>query len=165
MEMRTSCTQAEFAALVGVSQPAVSDMLARGVIKPGQTTVEWLQSYCAHLREQAAGRGGDGELAAKRAEESGKRTELLEIKIAQLRREVVPVAVLEQILAHCGRNIRSSLEALPVDLHRLCPDLPLEGVKLIEDGIAKACNATASMTLASLDELNSDGDEEGGQAP
>jgi hypothetical protein len=150
MEMRTSCTQAEFAALVGVSQPAVSDMLARGVIKPGQTTVEWLQSYCAHLREQAAGRGGDGELAAKRAEESGKRTELLEIKIAQLRREVVPVAVLEQILAH---------------LHRLCPDLPLEGVKLIEDGIAKACNATASMTLASLDELNSDGDEEGGQAP
>ena len=59
MNLDTTCTQAQFGELVGISQPAVSDLLTREVIQPGATAGAWLIDYCAHLREQAAGRGAD----------------------------------------------------------------------------------------------------------
>ena len=69
IDLKAKITQSEFGNLVGVSQPAVSDMLARKVIAPGGTAGEWLLSYCNHLRETAAGRAaqGDLDLAGERA--------------------------------------------------------------------------------------------------
>ena len=49
-DLNSTCTQAQFGDLVGIGQPAVSDLLARGVIQPGNTAGQWLLDYTSHLR-------------------------------------------------------------------------------------------------------------------
>lgn len=151
MNLDAPCTQAEFGALVGVSQPAVSDMLAREVLSPGRTAGQWLLDYCAHLREQAAGRGADGELAFQRSELARVSRERAEIKLALERREYAPVASLEQVLATVGRGIVGVLEPLHVNLHKLCPALTPEDLKLIQREVSRACDLAASASLSLLD--------------
>jgi hypothetical protein len=60
-------TQEQFGDLVGISQQAVSELLGRAILQGGQPAATWLRAYTKHLREQAAGRGADGELARERA--------------------------------------------------------------------------------------------------
>lgn len=158
MDLSTTCTQQEFGILIGISQQAVSDLLARGVIQPGHAAGQWLLAYTAHLREQAAGRGADGELATNRAAESRARTDLLEIRLAERRKEVAPVTVLEQILAHLGSQLRSNLEGLPATLKMRCPALGPDEMEIIHKTIAATCNLAATASLSSLDAM----DEEAG---
>lgn len=54
--MDKAVTQAEFAALVGVSQQAVAEHLRRRILPQGGTCHEWLLAYCDRLRQEAAGR-------------------------------------------------------------------------------------------------------------
>lgn len=156
MNLDAPCTQQEFARLVGISQPAVSDLLTRSVLQSGQSMGQWLHWYCGHLREQAAGRGGDGELAANRAEESRLRGEILEIKLAELRKEVARVEIIDQVLAHVGSQIRSVLESLHVTLKMRCPQLNAEDIKIIETEVSTACNLAASMCMASLTAMDAE---------
>lgn len=152
VNLSATVTQAEFAELVGVSQPAVSDMLARDVLTAGATCGDWLLSYTAHLREQAAGRGMDGELAFQRSELARVSRERAEIKLALERREYAPVALLEQVMATVGRSIVGVLEPLHVNLHRRCPHLTPEDLKLIQLEVSRACDIAASASLSVLDE-------------
>lgn len=153
----STCTQAQFGALVGVGQPAVSGLLERGVIQPGQPLGQWLIDYCAHLREQAAGRGADGELAFQRSELARVSRERAEIKLALERKDYAAVALLEQVLATVGRSIAGVLEPLHITLHKLCPKLTPEDLKLIQMEVSKACDIAVGASLAVLDV----GDEEG----
>ena len=152
-------TQAQFGDLVGIGQPAVSDLLARGVIEPGQTGGQWLIDYCAHLREQAAGRGADGELAFQRSELARVSRERAEIKLALERKDYAAVALLEQVLATVGRSIAGVLEPLHVNLHKLCPALTPEDLKLIQLEVSKACDIAVGASLAVLEVA----DDEAGQ--
>lgn len=151
MNLETTCTQAQFGELIGISQPAVSGLLQRDVIKPGATLGTWLLDYCAHLREQAAGRGADGELAFQRSELARVSRERAEIKLALERREYAPVALIEQVLATVGRSIAGVLEPLHVSLHKRCPTLTPEDLKLIQIEVAKACDLAVTVSLANLD--------------
>ena len=144
-------TQAEFGELVGIGQPAVSELLARGVLTPGQAAGQWLLDYCANLREQAAGRGADGELAYQRSELARVNRMRAEIKLALERREYAPVALLEQVLATVGRSIAGVLEPLHVTLHKLCPALTPEDIRLIQLEVSKACDIAVNASLAVLD--------------
>ena len=151
MNLDTTCTQAQFGELVGISQPAVSDLLTREVIQPGATAGAWLIGYCAHLREQAAGRGADGELAYQRSELARVSRERAEIKLALERREYAPVSLIEQVLATVGRTIAGSLEALPGTLHKRCPALTPEDLKIVQIELSKACDLAVAASLANLD--------------
>jgi phage terminase Nu1 subunit (DNA packaging protein) len=151
MNLRDTCTQVEFAELVGMSQPAVSGLLERKVIEPGASAGQWLLDYVAHLREQAAGRGADGELAYQRSELARVNRERAEIKLALERREYAAVALIEQVLATVGRSIAGVLGPLHVTLHKRCPALTPEDLKLIQQEVAKACDLAASASLASLE--------------
>lgn len=142
-------TQADFGALIGVSQQAVSDMIDRGVIVKGMPLANWLRDVFEHLREQAAGR--DGELANERAKETKVRRELGEIKLAEARKEFAPVGVIEQVLAHLGRGVAGILEPLPGELSKLNMSLTPEDIALIQGKVSEACNFAAS---ASKDMLN-----------
>lgn len=144
-------TQAAFGELVGISQQAVSDLLARDVIQPGQTAGQWLIDYCAHLREQAAGRGADGELAFQRSEFARVSRERAEIKLALERKDFAAVSLLEQVLATVGRSIAGVLEPLHVNLHKLCPALTPEDIKIIQLEVSKACDIAVSASLAVLE--------------
>lgn len=156
MNLNTTCTQAQFGELVGIGQPAVSDLMARDVLTAGQTAGQWLQAYCAHLREMAAGRGMDGELAYQRAELARVSRERAEIKLKVERAEFAPVALIEQVLASIGRSVAGLLEPLPAHLHKLCPALTPDDVHHIQAEIAKACDIAAAASLAMLDEPEED---------
>lgn len=69
IDLQARSTQAAFGSLVGISQPAVSDLVSRGILRDGESVGEWLKAYCGNLREQAAGRlaSGDLDLATERA--------------------------------------------------------------------------------------------------
>lgn len=156
MNLDLPCLQADFAALVGISQPAVSDLLKRGVLVADQPVSAWLLAYTHQLREQAAGRGADGELAANRAAESATRNALLQIKLKKARGEYAEVALIEQVIAHVGTQIASQLEPLPARIKMLCPQLTPEDLKGIEAAITSARNLAASASLAMLAEPDED---------
>lgn len=151
IDLLQPCTQAAFARLVGISQPAVSELLTKGVISKGQSAQTWLHAYTAHLREQAAGRGADGELAANRAAESKTRNSLLEIKLKRARGEYAEVALIEQVLASIGAQVASSLEPLTGRIKQVHPELSNEALKRIEEAITDARNKAADAGLAALD--------------
>lgn len=164
MNLDAPCTQAAFGELIGVGQPAVSDMVSRQVLRPGDTARQWLLAYCAHMREQAAGRGADGELAFQRSELARVSRERAEIKLAKERGEYAEVALIEQVLATVGRGIVGALEPLHVTLHRQCPALTPEDLKLIQTEVARACDLAASASLALLDVPDEDA-EPGADGP
>ena len=151
LNLNTTCTQAEFGEFVGISQPAVSDLLSRSVIQPGHTAGQWHRDYINHLREQAAGRGADGELAFQRSELARVSRERAEIKLALERKEYAPVALIEQVLATVGRSIAGVLEPLHATLHKRCPALTPEDLKLIQQEVSKACDLAVTASLASLE--------------
>ena len=158
MNLDTTCTQAQFGELVGIGQPAVSDLMARDVLLRGHTARQWLESYCAHLREMAAGRGMDGELAYQRAELARVSRERAEIKLKVERAEFAQVALIEQVLASIGRSIAGLLEPLPAHLHKLCPALTPDDVRHIQSEISKACDIAAAASLAMLAETEAEDD-------
>lgn len=51
------CTQAAFGKMVGISQPAVSGLIKKGVLHPEGTALAWLRDYQANLLHQIAYRG------------------------------------------------------------------------------------------------------------
>jgi phage terminase Nu1 subunit (DNA packaging protein) len=148
----------EFGALVGITRQAVGELLSRGVIQPGQSAAQWLLDYTANLREHAAGRGANGELAHQRSEESRVRREINEIKLAAMRGEYAPVSLLEQVLATVGRTIAGVLEPLHVNLQKRCPELTPEALKLIQLEVSKACDRAVNASLAVLDEVEESSD-------
>ena len=155
-DLDATCTQAAFGELVGITQQAVSDLLARDVVTPGQTAGQWLIDYCAHLREQAAGRGADGELAYQRSELARVSRERNQIKLDVERREYAAVSLLEQVLATVGRSIAGVLEPLHVNLHKRCPAHTPEDLKLIQLEVSKACDIAVNASLAVLDVAEED---------
>lgn len=160
MMLDETCTQVDFGLLVGIGQPAVSDLLSRGIIKPGQTAGQWLLDYTAHLREQAAGRGMDGELAYQRSELARVNRERAEIKLALERKEYAPVQLLEQVLATVGRSIAGALEPLHSSLAKRCPALTPEDLRHIQIEVSRACDLAATASLEVLDTQQEDDDTE-----
>jgi phage terminase Nu1 subunit (DNA packaging protein) len=158
VDLDQPCTQVDFAHLVGITQPAVSELLTKGILGKGQQARTWLLAYTAQLREQAAGRGADGELAANRAAESRTRNEMLQIKLKRMRGEYADVSVIDQVIAHVGTTIASKLEPLPARIKMLCPQLTADDLKGIEATITDARNMAAAASIATLDLVNADDD-------
>lgn len=145
-----NASQAEFAELIGVSEAKVSQMLSEGVLTPGNSARQWLLTYLHRLREEAAGRSGDGQLAANRAAESLRRTRLLDIQIAQKMRQIGPVSTLSEVLAHVGRQARDRLERIPMQMRMQCPHLTADDIRFIGAELAQAANLLVDATLESL---------------
>lgn len=153
-------SQQAFADLVGVSQPAVSDMMSRGVIAEGQPLGAWLLAYTSHLRELAAGRGSDNELANERARLAREQADSVAMKNARERKELAPVEVLEGVLAHTARQIATVLEGIQPKLRRACPDLTSANLQIITAELARARQLCAVVNLSALDENAEDEGED-----
>lgn len=149
IDLDAKVTQAEFGRLVGISQPAVSNFVSRGVLHDGDSAGAWLHAYCEHLREMAAGRvaSGDLDLAAERAALARAQRERIEMANAVTRRELAPVSVIAEVLARVGRQIASILEALPPAIKRRALSLTPDDLLEIEKEIVKARNLAASIKL------------------
>ena len=148
-------TQAEFGELVGISQPAVSQLIAAGVLVEGEPALAWLQAYIRRLREQAAGRSQA--LATERAALARSQREGQEIKNAVARREFAPIAVLGDVLGMASAGVGDRMDALRGDLRRRCPELTEAALATIDamlaDCRAEWVRATSSLVVAGLAQL------------
>jgi phage terminase Nu1 subunit (DNA packaging protein) len=156
--LSSAVTQEQFGELVGVSQPVVSDLLARGILLAGQPAATWLRAYTKHLREQAAGRGADGELARERARLAREQADRVAMDNAVNRRELAPVSVLELVLAKMAGDVGSLLQGLVPRVRRRV-DLPGEALRILDEEVTKARNRAAAMTLADAEEEPEEEDE------
>jgi len=155
-------TQAAFGALVGVSQQAIGNLVGRGILDTSVPGLQLLQTYCSHLREQAAGRaaGGDLDLATERAGLAKEQRERIAMQNAVTRGELAPVALLEEVLSKAGSKIAGTLDAIPGAVKRRVPSLSSDEIKNIATEIARVRNIVASMSLADLREDEGGGDDE-----
>lgn len=146
-------TQAQFGDLVGISQPAVSDLLRRRVLADGASADEWLLAYCDHLREVAAGRGGEGslELASERARLAKEQADKIAMANAITRGELAPARLIEEVIARAGARMGRLLDTIPGLLRRRLPQLTADDVAAVRLLVTKARNVAASMTLEDLD--------------
>lgn len=165
VDLNSPITQKTFGDLVGISQQAVSDLLRREVMETGEPASTWLQKYCAHLREHAAGRATAGELdlGAERAALARAQRERIEMANAVTRRESAPVALLEMALASMGRKVAAALEAVPVTIKRRSKNLTAEDIDIITGEINRARNIAAAAQLEEEDVDGHVGDTEGDQ--
>lgn len=141
-------SQERFGQLVGVTQQAVSDLAARGVLRAGQSAQAWLHAYTAHLREQAAGRGADGELARERARLAKENADAKAMENAVTRRELAPTALLELVLGKLAGDVASVLNGVVPQIRRLTPDLPNATLRLIEAELLKVRERAARVSLS-----------------
>lgn len=158
-----ACTQAEFAALVGIEQQSVSQLVAKGVLAREGTAEEWLISYCSRLREQAAGRDLTGALAQERAALAREQRIGQEIKNRLAQGEYAPIGLLGDVLATASAAVVDRFDALPGTLRKVCPELPANARDAIDKVIASARNewvrSTSDLVVKSLADLTDDADD------
>lgn len=135
-------SQEDFAWLVGISQPTVSNLCADGIIDRSASGHQWLLIYCHRLREVAAGRksakGDDIDLVEERALLARSQREGQEIKNATLRGEYASVSLLSQVLANASQAVVDRLDMLPLKLKKRCPNLTADERDAIMSVIAEA---------------------------
>jgi phage terminase Nu1 subunit (DNA packaging protein) len=125
VDLSKTIKQAEFGELVGVSQQAVSDFIRVAALGPGVSAGDMLIAYCARLREQAAGRGSDGDLdlVQERAWLAREQRIAQALKNAVTRKEFAPVGLLSEVLAAASASVAAKLDALPGLLKKIAPEL------------------------------------------
>lgn len=142
MKLNEPSTQAKFAELVGLSESRVSQLVAAGIIRRGATLHGCLLSYCAHLREVAAGRVsgelGGLDLVQERAALAREQRRSYEHKNAIAEGLYAPTELLAQVLAAVSQAVVDGFEKLPGQIHANCPDLPIAAREQLEASIASA---------------------------
>lgn len=138
------------AEIVGVSQPAISGMLSRGILTQDASIGQWLIEYCGHLREMASGRATDGsiDLATERALLARSQREGQDIKNAVAHGTYAPIELLSDVLSNAAQAVVDRLEQIPSDLRRVCPDLPQAARDVVMAEIASARNEMVRKTVS-----------------
>lgn len=150
-DLEGQITQARFASLIGVSEAAVSKLVTAGVLKSEATGHQWLLDYCQRLREQAAGRLGDGsgaDLPYERALLAREQRRGHEIKNAVALGKWAPIEILADVLANASAAIVDRLDQLPAAISRACPDLPAAARDAVMREVASARNEAARKTAS-----------------
>ncbi len=163
INLEKKTTQARFAQLVGITQAAVSGLIARGVLVAGDSASNWLLAYCANLRDAAAGRmpeeGGEGlDLVEEKARLASAQADKVEMENAVTRGELANVSELESVLAQAGSKVSAVLDSIPSILKRRLPNLTDADVAVLRSEIAKARNAVAALSLDDLEMDEKEGD-------
>lgn len=161
-DLTKTMTQEGFAALVGVTQPRVAQLLADGTLQPSGTAALWLLQYCERLREQAAGRGQ--ELTIERAALARAQRIGQELKNAVTQGEYAPIGLLADVLAAASAAVVDRFDALTGELSRMCPHLDDASRAVVLSVIASARNewvrSTASLAPQIVDSLADVGDDD-----
>lgn len=152
-------TQTAFAALVGITQPSVSGLLTRGVLRPGGTLGDWIISYTEHLRLVGEDRGETGELQIERARLLREQTDAIATANEARRAKYAPVVLMEAIAANIGAQVAAQLDQVLPDVLRRFPHIAGAPADFIGARLAIARDAAAGARF-SPNELESDLDEE-----
>lgn len=116
VDLATPLTQDRFGALVGVSQAAVADLVARGVLARGAPGHAWLVAYTGHLRDQASGRLEAAAVADERRRLLAARAAKAELELAEQRGQLVRAADVQSATFKVWRGVRDAIVAIPARL-------------------------------------------------
>lgn len=104
--------QTEFAMFVGITQPAVAQMVKKGTLEKGQTYGEWFDAYITKIRDEAGGRNQDDRLINARIRESEMNGNLKELDYLANLKKVIWVEDLEPLMSEfisaIGFQVRSA---------------------------------------------------------
>lgn len=108
-------TQTRFAAMLGISQPAIHKHVDVGTLKMGQTYGTWLVLLFEKLRDEAAGRSGEDQASLTRArtQEATASAQLKQLMILEKAGKLVPIDGIEPLLIAMVTAARTELLALP----------------------------------------------------
>ena len=169
VDLSGAFSQTLLAAMVGITQPAVSAMVADGRLQvEGLSLGDALQAYCQRLRDQAAGRVGSEvgglDLVQERAALAREQREGQAIKNAVARKEFAPVGLLADVLGMAASSVVDRFDQLEGSLRKACPDLPDETKTTIQQVIASARNewirSTERSVFDRIDSMLTDPDED-----
>ena len=163
MDLSKPLTQEEFGRLVGITQQAIEQKVAEGILRRGALGCEWLLSYCDRLREQAAGRNSDESRANTIANTKLAEEKVLgqQIKNAISLKQYAPVSLLTEVLS-------GAASAAATHLDSIVPTLMREGIELTDSQrtrvstiVARARNELVEKAtdLALLDLIDADDDD------
>lgn len=136
-------TQQEIAAHLDMSERNLRDVLQAVGLDHKQVPLSTIRiAYIRKLREEAAGRGGNGplDLAQERAALAREQRMGQAIKNAVARREYAPVGVLSDILGMAASAVVDRFDQLEGLLRKAAPDLPDEAKTVVMQVIAGARN-------------------------
>jgi len=153
-------TQAEFAAHVGISQPVVATLVARGIIDAqgrGKIDLDAARlAYCAHLRSLAGGGSGDTQmdldLSSERARVAKEQADRLEMQNAQLRGELLARGDVDAAVGAAFARVRAKMLTVPskTAAEVVAMGSPTEAEALIRDAVCDALEELAATTVADL---------------
>jgi phage terminase Nu1 subunit (DNA packaging protein) len=114
-EHNKNITQEQFARIARMTQPAVAQLIQKGVLTRGGTLTQWIGEYIEHQRKIAAQHASASgwDLIEERARLAARQSEKLEIEIAAKREELVPIEAVVSALQQRNGALRSKLLALP----------------------------------------------------
>ncbi|HYE35385.1 hypothetical protein [Methylocaldum sp.] len=141
--LENQITQHEFAELIGVSDPTVSGLVKRGILEPGATGAAWLKAYCAHLREQAAGRSPS--LTEARTSVALEQKALLRLKKQRELGEWAPIENLTLVLSRVTAQMAAQFDAIPIRLKQAFPEVTGTQLNLIRTELANIRNLLVSV--------------------
>ena len=153
-------TQADFAAHVGISQPMVAELVARGVVKTagrGKLDIDEARlDYCAHLRSVAGNRSGnveaDLDLTAERARKAKEEADSLEMRNAQMRGELLPRGDVDAAVGAAFARVRAKMLSVPgkTAAEVVAVESPTEAEALIRDAVVDVLEELSGTTVADL---------------
>jgi phage terminase Nu1 subunit (DNA packaging protein) len=135
-----TCTKAELSILIGVSIRALADLDARGILvrapkKGTYRTVPSIASYIKRLQETAAGRLKEG--ATPAAEERAARErvdrQISEIKLQQLKGEIITLAEASEAWSEFAGKVKASFLAIPSKIRSRIPHVTPHDAETIRD--------------------------------
>ena len=160
-------TQSDFAAHVGISQPVVAELVARGIIKSagrgGIDLDEARLAYCANLRAVAAGRAvteGGLDLSDERARKAKEEADRLEMLNAQMRGELLARSDVDAAVSAAFARVRAKMLSVPtkVAAEAMLVNTPAEAEAIIREAVCEALAELASTKVADLMAQESDED-------
>ena len=140
--MPKDTTQEQFAKLVGITQPAVSQLMRKGVLTRGGSIGQWLQEYVRNLREQAAQfKSDDGIDRIKEAALlDRKKREKIEIEIAEKKNQLLHEDILVDGVTSTFSAVNAGLLAIPTKYQMRCQHLSPVDIETLKTLIRDVCS-------------------------
>lgn len=138
---------ATLADMLGVSLRTVGELAQKGILTKASRgnwpLRESVRAYCAHLREQAAGRSGSSTLTAERIRAVKEQADKLAMANAVARGEMLPARQVQSEWASILRDVRAALLAVASRCGAALPHLTGHDVATIDGEIRTALEALA----------------------
>lgn len=145
-------TAAELGEFLGLSSRAIRSLADEGHVvrapeKARYRLAESVRTYCAHIREIAAGRGGASgvsTLTAERARLAREQADAAAIKNAAARGEMIPASKAAAEWRGILTGVRARVLAIPSRVRLALPHLTLAEVEIVEREVRDALTESAN---------------------